>query len=167
MSEIETEFRGYRIRYSENQDVWRCHDLDMDGTTLTQLKNKIGRYLAKIAKTAETIPAIHVTYGDDFTPCFIVSVANTLNYKKQPQVWTYTEREEMYRGAARVVKTRAKIDASSIILDTSENRVAVVEAKRLLSIAREAKKVADVAVAAIPRIDVSALQKDDTEDEAA
>lgn len=168
MSEIETEFRGYAIRYSENQDVWRCHTLDMDGVTLTQLKNKIGRYLAKIAKTAEAIPAIHVEYGDGFKPCFIVAVANTVSYRKQPEVWTYTEREESYRGGGkRTVKYRKKYEASTLILDTPENQTLVAEAVRLVGLARLARKTAEDAIEAIPRIDVSTLQQDDTEDEAA
>lgn len=165
MSELETEFRGYRIRYAENQDVWRCHELDMDGATLTQLKNKIGRYLAKIAKTAETVPAFVVSYGDRFEEVNIVSVANTLSYSKEPQVWTSKDRVEPWRGATRIVKDRRKHDASTAILDTPENRVLIEEAKRLLAIARDAKKVADEAVRLIPRIDVSTLRRDEDEAE--
>lgn len=161
MNGLETEFRGYTIRYSENEDVWRCHALDMDGTTLTQLKNKMGRYLAKIAKTAEVIPAFLSSYGDSFTPCFIVSVSNTLNYKKEPEVWTFTERQEMWRSEYRTVRDRKKHSASSIILDTLENRVLIAEAERLRTIERVAKKAADEAARIIPRIDVSTIRQDE------
>ena len=158
---IETEFRGYTIRYSENEDVWRCHALDMDGATLTQIKNKIGRYLAKIAKTAQTVPAFHCSYGHGFHACNIVSVASTLNYKKEPEVWTFTERQEMWRGEYRTVRDRKKYDAASMILDTPENRVLIEEAKRLRAIEQEAKKAADEAARLIPRIDVSTLRPED------
>jgi hypothetical protein len=165
MAELETEFRGYRIRYSENEDVWRCHSLDMDGANLTQLKNKIGRYLAKIAKTAETVPAIVANYGDQFEYVEIVSVANTLNYNKQPQLWTTKERQESYRGGTRTVKDRAKYDAASVILDTPENRVLVEAAEVLIRQAAAAKKKATEAVRLIPRVDVSTLrpEQEDTE----
>jgi hypothetical protein len=161
---IETEFRGYAIYYSENEDVWRCHALDMDAETLTKLKNKIGRYLARIAKTAESIPAFHVAYGDSFHPCNIVSVSNSLNYKKEPEVWTFTERQEMWRGEYRTVRDRKKYDASSIILDTPENRVLIAEAERLRAIERHAKKEADAAARIIPRVDVSTLRKEEDDE---
>jgi hypothetical protein len=155
---IETEFRGYTIRYAENEDVWRCHQLDMDGSTLTQLKDKIGRYLARIARAAEVTPAFHYVYGGRFEPCFIVSVSNTLNYKKQPEVWTYTEREEVWRGSTRTVKDRKRFDADSMILDTPENRLLIDEAERLRALADAADKAAKEAARIIPRVDVSTLR---------
>lgn len=164
MGELTTEYRGYEIRYSENRDIWVCHKLEMEAATLTQLKNKMGRYLAKVAKTAEAIPAFVCDYGSAFRECFIISVASSLNYKKEPEVWTFTEREEMWRGATRIVRDRKKYDASSVIVDSPENRALIEEAKRLRGIERAAKAAADKAAAIIPRVDVSTLRRDDTED---
>lgn len=162
---IETEHRGYQISYSENQDVWRCHTLELEGSTLTQLKNKIGRYLAKIARASEVIPAIHALYGETFEDCFVVSLAAKTNYRGEPQVWTYKERQEKWRGEIRTVRDRKQNDASRIILDTPENRELVLEAKRLVDIARKAKDAASEFIKAIPRMDISALRLDDADTE--
>lgn len=165
MSELETEYRGYTIRYVENQDVWRCHVLDMDGATLTQLKNKIGRYLAKVAKTADVIPAFYAAYSERFEPCFIVSLSAKKSYRGEQQVWTYTEREERWGGRTRTVKDRKQHSVTDIIQDTPENRALIAEAERLIRLAKAAKDTATAAVKAIPRIDPATLQTDDGEDE--
>lgn len=165
MSELETEYRGYTIRYVENQDVWRCHVLDMDGETLTQLKNKIGRYLAKVAKTAEVIPAFYAAYSERFEPCFIVSLSAKKNYRGEDQVWTYSEREERWRGGTRTVKDRKQHAATDIILDTPENRTLIADAERLIRLAKAAKDQATAAVKSIPRVDTTTLKADDGEGE--
>lgn len=46
---IETEYRGYRITYSENGDEWTCYDIasGRGATTLTlsKMKARIDKYL--------------------------------------------------------------------------------------------------------------------------
>jgi hypothetical protein len=61
------------------------------------------------------------------------------------------------------VKSRRKLDASGVILDTPENRALVAEAGRLRKIAREAEEAAKAFEAAIPRIDVNTLAQAEEE----
>lgn len=52
---IETTHRGYKIRYSENQDVWRCHEFDVEGETLSKCKDRLNKAIRDSAKGFEAI----------------------------------------------------------------------------------------------------------------
>jgi len=52
---IETEHNGHKITYSENEDVWRCWQLDMDGKTLSALKQKINQHDASMRRIKPTV----------------------------------------------------------------------------------------------------------------
>ena len=48
MSEIQTEHQGYKIRYAENEEVWRCWDLDLQSKSLAALRTKIAAAARKL-----------------------------------------------------------------------------------------------------------------------
>lgn len=155
---IETEHRGYKIRYAENEDVWRCHTLDMQGDTLTQLKNKINRHLAKMAKTGG-IAALVSSFGHSkFEECEIVSVSD------KGGVWIAKSRVERWQGATRTVKERSKVEADRLVLDTVENREMIKVSDdylhRISTLTNEGKEYFKT----IPRVDVSTLPKGGDDD---
>lgn len=155
---ITTEHRGYEIHYAENQDVWRCHVLNMEGDSLSQLKNKMNRFLAKAAKTGG-IPAMTCNFGHSrWQECEIVSVAH------DDKVWITTNRQEMWRGALRTVRDRSKVEADRVALDTPEVRAAIAISDDFLNRIRALTEEGKTAFKAVPRIDVATLPRE-VEDE--
>jgi hypothetical protein len=164
---LETDHRGYKIRYQENEDVWRVWALNFDGPTLSSVKAKIDRHLAKLAKLVEVIPAICVGYRGEFKDYTVISIAaNKRRHSDKVQVWASKEREEVWRGTMRIVKDRAKVDADTLILDTPENRAKVREAEAWGNRIKADEKKLKEFVDAIPRLDLSALREEPEEDDA-
>ena len=151
MNMIETEHRGYKIRYAENEDVWRCHALDMQGDTLTQLKNKMNRHLAKMSKTGGVAALVSSFGHSKFEECEIVSVAD------KGGVWITKNRQEMWRGAMRTVKERSKVEADRLVLDTVENRELIKTSDDYLARIRALTDEGKAYFKTIPRVDVSTL----------
>ena len=49
---IETEHKGYKITYSDNEDVWRCWELNVEHEKLSKLKQRIDRLSLEARKEA-------------------------------------------------------------------------------------------------------------------
>lgn len=49
---IETEYRGYTIRYNENSDEWNCYEARVSNVSLAKVKAKIDRLHLKMRKAA-------------------------------------------------------------------------------------------------------------------
>src|SRR6059058_4999435 len=41
MTDLKTGYKNFTIVYAENQDLWRCWELDVEAATLSALKRKI------------------------------------------------------------------------------------------------------------------------------
>jgi hypothetical protein len=54
---IETEHHGYKIVYSENEDRWRCWEMECDGKSLSAVKAKVAAILSATRKI-EPAPAV-------------------------------------------------------------------------------------------------------------
>jgi hypothetical protein len=49
---LSIEYRGYSLRYDENQDTWTCYDCKVDALTLGKLKKKIDKLHLEARKAA-------------------------------------------------------------------------------------------------------------------
>lgn len=58
---METKYRDFEIYYDEDTDLWRCSDLNMDGPSLSAVKNKI----AAQSKSERAINAHALHFGND------------------------------------------------------------------------------------------------------
>lgn len=57
-----TEHRGYSIYYTDNSEIWRCQDLDLEAERLSQLKSKIDRELKKM-READGVSVLYLFDG--------------------------------------------------------------------------------------------------------
>ncbi|AGH31506.1 hypothetical protein LOKG_00070 [Loktanella phage pCB2051-A] len=68
----EFEYKGYKIRFSENEDKWVSYDAGIDNEKLSKLKQSIDRLSIKARKAAST-NALMLEHGDgEFTEVDIV-----------------------------------------------------------------------------------------------
>lgn len=116
---IETSYRGYRIHYSENEDVWRCSDLNAEAGMLSTLKQKMSRLILKARKESGAgIPALHLNHSKVYEPVEIVGRAGVGWDRKTPSVW--------YMGPGHDGKvTRQKDMINNFVAPTAENTAAL------------------------------------------
>lgn len=122
MQWIETEHLGYAIRYAENEDVWRCEALSLDGKTLSALKSKMGKTLAD-ARRVDPIPVLIVerTYGAKYRTAMMV-----LPDDAGKKAWCMIDNgTEWWRGQQRPAVKRELIAYEAMVPDTPENRAAL------------------------------------------
>jgi hypothetical protein len=163
---LETTHRGYTIRYSENQDKWWSHDAgdDMEAETLTKLKEKIDRMIAKAKKAT----AVHFLVLDSdmsgrktfmteakMTGYLGPKIGNKTGYSSEKEVKGHNV-EAVYvstrwgRPDEKAARRSASLD--TCCPDTPEVHAALAEANRLGRLARQAGEDYRKAVAAIPRM---------------
>jgi hypothetical protein len=158
---IETEYRGYRIIYSENQDEWTCHDAG-DGirhAKLTGIKAKIDAMLLAERKRGATACLEISGYGME---CIMLVDATVIEYLGPIQERDgYASRWKpitdhkvavMSRRRGSEKASRREERLSGLAQDTAEARDAWAEAMRLHKIYMDARKAYEAAVKAIPRL---------------
>lgn len=157
---IETEHRGYKIHYSENEDVWRAYALDVAGATLTAVKRKVDAIERK-TRSVESIPAFHVAYrGNVCAGIITAKVGKTATGRH-----LYWDRKDAVWFVNAESKSRSRVELKELIEDTSENRAKLEEWRRLSAIAHRAELEAKAALEAIPRMSVEAMPAADPESE--
>lgn len=92
MSRIETEHRGHTIHWSDNEDMWRCSDLDLSNTSLSRLKDAINKRYLQLRK-ASSVKAYMLQSGTDqkgyrLHPVTITEVLAVRRGEKLPRVAT-------------------------------------------------------------------------------
>lgn len=60
---IETEYRGYKLSYAENRDVWECWACNMNAPTLSKLKAKIDKLHLDLRKKS-AFDCLLISLGD-------------------------------------------------------------------------------------------------------
>jgi hypothetical protein len=170
---LETTHRGYTIRYSENQDKWWSHDAGdgMEAETLTKLKEKIDRMIAKAKKAT----AVHFLVLDSdmsgrktfmteakMTGYLGPKIGNKTGYSSEKEVKGHNV-EAVYvssrwgRPDEKAARRSASLDACCP--DTPEVHAALAEANRLGRLARQAGEDYRKAVAAIPRMTLADIDQ--------
>ena len=169
---LETSHRGYAIRYSENEDKWRSYEAGdgMEAETLSKLKDKIDRMIAKQKK--ETSINFFVLEGDHSR------LVNSLTEAKMTAYVGPEMKNKSYSSTEKVVvghkveaiyvasnwgkrgekAARRSIGLNDCCLDTAEVHAAVAEANRLGTIAKQAAAAHHNAVKAIPRMTLADIE---------
>lgn len=129
---IETEYRGYNLRYVENEDIWRCFDLDIEASKLSALKSKVAK-IDNDARKAEATPVFVIQWGR-------VVGGVLLSWVDDGHVWVVCD------------KRRRKEKAADIVLDTPEVRAEINRAVTLEKQAQTLRAEASAIHAALPRI---------------
>lgn len=166
---IETEYRGYKIIYSENGDEWRSFEAGdgMAAPTLSKLKEKIDR-LALSERKAASFRCLEFSEYQGFKVIetniieYLGPVMDGGGWSHKPR---YIARQKVASVSVRRGKdraTRRETDLSVFLHDTPEVRAALGELERLHRAAEEARRAYDEAREAIPRVtvaDIDALVK--------
>lgn len=162
MTDLTVEHRGYKIRYSDNEDNWWCPELGSGKAASSESLRKIKERIDKVLLTERKASALS---------CFELEIGGRANATEAdiieylgPRI-DYASRKvdeqrvgvtARRRGNEKV--TRSERSLSSLMPDTPEAHAALAEAKRLQAIADEAKKVADAALNAVPRVTIDMIE---------
>jgi len=161
---LKTEYRGYEIRYSENQDEWVCYDCGVTEPTLSKAKAKIDALHLKMRKAAAT-PCYEIR-EDGFTVG--LEDATVIQYRgenwEEPWMSSKKARFRGHRVASMCQrgvssrKSRRDCYLHTLVPQTEEARAAAAEAARLGEIAKAADKAYREAIDAIPRLDIEDIE---------
>jgi len=155
---IKTEYRGHGIIYSENGDEWWCSDINYTNGSLQKIKARIDKMYLDLRKRSAT-PAFEISNynGPVKTEATVVEYIGEVwegggwNTKKPRQLVDHKIAVVAKRtGSEKASRREEKL--STLMATTPEAEAAFAEYVRLHAIAREAKKVADAAFDAIPRL---------------
>lgn len=146
MSQIKTEHAGYEIVYSENGDLWRCWNLEVEAKTLSALKTKINQCLAE-ARRVDNVRVWKLDWSGG-PKLYAVTLLDG-----EAHAWVSPVDSLDRKG-----KTRERADFDKLILDTPENRAAIEAWRALERASRAAAIAASEARDAIPRVTVEALK---------
>lgn len=173
---IETAHRGYTVRFSENEDNWRCYDLDLENASLAKLKEQIDKLLLKVRKeSAVDVLIVGSEYSSHFTVTEGRAIDAKIGYERHRSGYTGQETKEPTRKVSLGIFSNRRggdrggksfYPISDVSLPTPEVYAAVAEVERLRKIAKAAEEAVRAAVRAIPRIseeDVAGLIRAATE----
>lgn len=164
---IETEHRGHRIIYGMNSEDWSCHDVNYASPSLSKVKQRIDKmYLDQRKRSA--VEAFEIeragTFGE--APTKVATMITEYVGPKMEKDFRGVKRELIQVGhlVASVAKRGGDSKAvrrdrllDQIMPDTPEAHAAHEEYLRAVSIVRDAKKEADKAFAAIPRVTIDMI----------
>ncbi len=133
---LQMEYRGYVVHFAENQEVWRCQALDVEGEKIGTVKAKIDKIIAQSRKLANPVPMIYLDYHEQAASVQVVALAqpkrDRSGEEKEPdQAWCMRDGTERYYSPAtgkhehRETRERKKLPLSMLYLDTPETRVAI------------------------------------------
>lgn len=145
--------RGYELRYSDNEDVWRCHKLNLEHKSLNKAKELINKIDADARKLDAGVALIYLSTSG------IEPVTATMIDLDGKGVWVNQMTTSAKYPFKKTVERRQKHSREALVLDTPENRE-LIEAARVKRTAGYALiKEADAMFKAVPRIRLDQLQK--------
>ncbi len=159
---LQTEHRGYTIRYDQNRDAWGCYDCGIQGEpTLSKAKEKIDKLHLKMRKAA-AYPCYEIA-GAETAKGFEVRAteAMILDYlgRKENRSWSTREVEFVGHRVASMAqrngnekKSRQEKTLHDLAPESPEVHAQIEKANRLGKIAHEAALEFRAAVKAIPRV---------------
>lgn len=165
---LETEYRGYRIAYSENGDEWTCYEIGRGkgatAPTLSKMKAKVDDYLRSLRKQVSiTCLELHTHFSLKAIDAVVVEyIGPTID----GGAWTSKARHvsghkvaamAMRDGATRVSRQEYHLTTFAPISD--ETYAAIAEAKRKEEILKAADRDFKAAVAAIPRLTLADIDQ--------
>ena len=168
MTDLTVEHRGYKIRYSDNDDNWWCPELGSGKAASSESLRKIKERIDKVLLNERKASALSCFVFKDYQSPNVVE-ADLIEYlgpnfdgggysHKPRHVSDQKIAITSLRGGKDRI-SRRETTLSSLIPDTPEAHAALAEAKRLFLIADEAKKVADAALKAVPRVTIDMIER--------
>lgn len=160
---LATEYRGYTIRYSENNDTWDCYDCKVSAETLTKAKAAIDALHLKVRKAA-AVPCYEIQKEMfsvallDATVIDYLGPAKTSDWVSSKKIVTGQRVASVCkrRGSARA--SRADCHLSSLVKPGPEVEAIVAE----LAVLGEAKKAAsqafEDAVNRLPKLQIEDIK---------
>lgn len=157
MPSIETEHRGVKIRYSDNEDTWYCSELSFSHASLRRVKARIDKWW-KDARSAAVVEVYRVSYDGTLRPAQVVEYLGDRHGigRRGPQVAVVGQ------SYAKERPSRSEVSLSELTLATPALAALQTELTRL----REQKKTIEdeitAKVNAIPRLslgDIAELVK--------
>lgn len=141
---LSTDYKGYTIRYSENEEVWTCYDVGASNEKLGRVKAKIDDMHRKLRK-ANAFHCLDVSgyRGATAQDATIVEYLGPIRKKRSSERVGTGEIEDhqvaymSVGGGLSDKKTRQTGALSKLTLDTTANRHTIAEAARLMEQARE------------------------------
>ena len=165
---IETEYRGYRITYSENGDEWACYDIasgrGATALTLSKMKARIDKYLLGVREDASVACLELQSYGR--TEPIEVTIIEYLGpkiegggYSGKPYHVASQQVATMGARHGKERQSRRETDLSKCVPLGPETDAALAEARRLGEIMLDAENAYKAAVAAIPRVTIDQIDE--------
>ena len=156
---LSTEYRGYDIHYSENEDVWTCYDVGASHEKLSRVKAKIDEMHRKLRK-ANAFHCLDVSFyfGAKAREATIVEYLGPVRAKTSAHQRVgdgeVIDHEIAYmsaRGGLSEKKSRQKGKLSQLALNDTENMRRISEAQRLYAEAEKIRKQAQQIVESLDR----------------
>jgi hypothetical protein len=141
---IEVTHNNHQITYAENEDLWRCWNMNVEAKTLSALKTKLNKLDADARRCNVPVIILH-HYGCEADA---VGLATLIDGK---DVWVTSKNR---RGSVE----RRKISMDRIVLDTLEHHATIKAASVRRKEGEAITKEADAMVAALPRVTIEDLK---------
>ncbi len=168
---LSTEYRGYAISYSENEDRWNCYACKVSAETIGKVKAKIDAIHLKMRKAAMVrayeINSNH-THGPELRECRLIDYLG----EKWSGSWTASREVVDHRVSSMAVRDsglgigqragRQERNLSEIVAMTPKAEAQMIEAQRLHVIYRAAEDAYQAAIDGLPRLtleDIAGLIK--------
>ncbi|MGE3914678.1 MAG: hypothetical protein AB7F78_03180 [Hyphomicrobiaceae bacterium] len=133
---IETDHLGQRIIYSENSDTWQCLEMELQAKSLSALKTKIADALNAARKCD-----VEAIYFPSFSSWEKAKVTMLV---EPDEAWIVHPEGKKMR--------RRKVKFNELLPDTPESVRLIKEWRDLSAAAESARRAAEAARAAIPRL---------------
>ncbi len=145
--ELQTEHKGYDLKYRESEDSWHCFDLRLSNKSLARLKSAIDT----VERDARRLDNIKVVTVSGYSETGKVVEATTLTEDGEGVWITYTDRRSN-------TAKREKRNLKDTALATPENLEKVKEWARLEMEVRILQKKARELLESIPRATAEQLK---------
>lgn len=145
---ILTEYKGYKIVYSDNGDEWSCSEADIRSPSLLKIKRRIDN-LTRAARSEASVGALDLSYDKGTEVKVVEFLGDSRHYKSRCAVLGL-------RHTSDSKVTRWEVTLGDLCAKTHSNMTALKDAEALRAEAAKLNKKANEIVRAIPR-----LTKDD------
>ncbi len=166
VSNISTEYRGYKISFGDNSEEWSCSELSFYGfPKLSTLKARVDKMLLDVRKKS-AVSCFEITHRDTSkTPGTIVDYVKMRHDNDYARGYVDGKLPKIAKHVVAVVAQRSNSDRAArgekdldgLMPDTPEALAAFEVYAEKVRLYREAGKAADMAYAAVPRVTVEMI----------
>lgn len=167
MPDITTEYRGYTIRWSDNQDCWVCFDAGrgVEHVSLAKVKEAIDRLNLKQRKES-AFACFELSDRHNSVSKTEASIIEYMGAKIERPAWHESDRTPKIVGhkvAATAIRdghtriTRRETELKNFMPDTPEAHVAFRRAELAAELVREASALFKLALSQIPSVSVEQI----------